>query len=95
LVKDRENETAEELCEGVIHDLLESNMIVRCCNGKSSILNKFRILPAVLHLLESYVFNKNREHCGFFYRQFFDREFVKNGLRLEQKKVTLDHSYFG
>jgi len=94
-VQDSHNKTAEELCEGVIHDLLESNMIVHYGNGKSPILNKFRILPSVRHTLKSYDLNENAEHHGYILRQFFDGGSVKNQLVLEKRTVTLGDWYFG
>jgi len=95
LVEDSQDKTAEELCEGVIDDLLESRAIVRYGNGKSPILNKFQILPSICHTLKSYVLNENAEHHGNILRQFFDRDSVKNLLQLEEKNVTLGVWYFG
>jgi len=83
IVRDEPDTEAEELCDGVIHDLLESRAIVRYGNEKSPIVNKFRILPAVHRLLEPYISNlKARLLKGsLYFRTKEDR------LVLKQKKL--------
>ena len=85
------DDAREDLCEGVIHELLESHMIVRCGNEKSPIVNKFRILPAVHRLLKSHVSNREA-HLSIGFLIFRSK---KARLVLEQKRVTLGHSSFG
>jgi len=91
LVQDTENETAEELCERVISDLFESNMIVLYGNGKSPIVNKFRILHAVHRMLKSHV--TNQKACLSMGSLVFRAE--KYRLVFEQKRVTVGDTYFG
>ena len=86
----------EDFFESVIHELLESHMIVCCGNRKSPAVNKFRILPTVHHQLESDVSKQNVEHHGHYFELlYYPRiRLYQFKLKLEEKRVTLGDWYF-
>ncbi|KAK7374237.1 hypothetical protein VNO80_07664 [Phaseolus coccineus] len=85
LIKDTRDETADELGEDVIDDLLKCYVIVRYSNGKSSRFNKFLILPSIHRQLESHVSKEDVEH---------PRNSRIDKLKLERKRETVGDWYF-
>ncbi|ESW11882.1 hypothetical protein PHAVU_008G067000 [Phaseolus vulgaris] len=87
LVEDKNERTAIETGEVLIHDLLLSDVIVRYGSEKDPLVNKFRILPNVRRQLELC-----EEEFGTI--SLF-RESGINRFVLKQKKLTLGDSDFG